>query len=80
MPGKVIGPRYEKVAGGWRDLHLGDLNDLYCSPYFGIIIICLMICSCLNIRSVGTITHLFIRHILATFLCCKTFSDSLLTV
>lgn len=73
---KVIGPRNEKVAGGWRNLHHGDRNDLYCSPCFDIII-CLMIYSCLNIRSVGTITRLFIRDISATFLCCKTFEGSL---
>jgi hypothetical protein len=60
---KVIGPRNEKIAGGWRNLHHGDLNDLYCSPYFGIII-CLSICTCLNIRSVDTHPFLFVVFLL----------------
>jgi hypothetical protein len=67
--------RREKVAGDWRNVNDGDLNDLFPSSYFGVIT-CLMIYSCVNKGSVSTITHL-IRDIPATFLGCKTFTGSL---
>lgn len=73
---RVIGPRNEKAAGGWRNLHQWDLHELYCSPYFGNIIS--LDIFVLNLRSAGTTTNLFIRGIPAACLCCKTFSGSLL--
>jgi hypothetical protein len=28
----IFGPKRDEVAGEWRKLHSGELNDLYCSP------------------------------------------------
>ena len=29
---RIFGPERDEVAGDWRKLHNGELNDLYCSP------------------------------------------------
>jgi len=28
----IFGPKWDKVNGEWRELHIEKLNDLYCSP------------------------------------------------
>jgi len=32
MLGRVLGPKREKVTGGWRRLHNEELHNLYASP------------------------------------------------
>jgi hypothetical protein len=34
---KIIGPKKEEVAGGWRRLHNEELHNLYSSPNTSII-------------------------------------------
>jgi hypothetical protein len=29
---RIFGPKWDKVIGEWRKLHIVELNDLYCSP------------------------------------------------
>jgi hypothetical protein len=29
---KIFGPKRDEVIGGWRNLHNGELHNLYCSP------------------------------------------------
>ena len=29
---KIFGPKRDEVTGKWRKLHVGEFNDLYCSP------------------------------------------------
>jgi hypothetical protein len=29
---RISGPKREKITGGWRRLHNGELHDLYASP------------------------------------------------
>jgi len=32
--GRISGPKRDEVTMGWRELHNGELNDLYSSPNF----------------------------------------------
>jgi len=28
----IFGPKRDAISGKWRNLHIEELNDLYCSP------------------------------------------------
>jgi hypothetical protein len=29
---RIFGPKRDEVTGEWRELHIEELNDLYCLP------------------------------------------------
>jgi hypothetical protein len=36
---EIFGPKWEEVTGEWSKLHNEELNDLYCSPNFVLVIV-----------------------------------------
>ena len=49
---RIFGPKRDKVAGEWRKLHNGELNDLYPSP------IIFRVINLRRIRWVGNVAHM----------------------